>query len=827
MIADISPSSVTLLAAVAIGLAPPAGATLSPTQLEQLPPPAAVTVDFVRDIQPIFEASCVQCHARGKDKGGFSLETRTDFLLGGHNDDAAEPGNSAASLVVAMISGLDPEIVMPQKGKRLTAEQVGLVRAWIDQGLAWPDDVNFRKRDPANLRARELADLPVPTDFSHPVDGLIDTYFAQRGLTWPAPVDDRTFARRVWLDTIGLLPPAEQLDAFVQDQNPGKRTRLIERLLADDRSYADHWITFWNDLLRNDYKSIGAGGNKQITEWLYPALVDNLPYSQFVRELIDPVPGAEGFTRGIVWRGTVNASMQPPIQAAQNIAQVFLGVNLKCAACHDSFINEYTLADAYGLGAVYADGPLEIAECDKPTGQFGKVKFLYESLGSIDADATRKERMRQLADIITGRANGRLPRTIVNRFWQRFLGRGLVEPVDEMDQPAWAPNLLDWLAEDFVAHGQDLRHLIARILTSRAYQLPSVDDGEPASNDVFRGPTVRRLSAEQFVDAVVAVSGTSYPQSSAKVDRPVVLGRAAAAALPLAPQWIWSTADAARRTRAGSVTFSREFDLPAAPSEAFITLAADNAYDLRINGTQIGAESSRNLTPAARYDVREHLKAGANTITVIATNDPLDESSIASVEAREKFGTTDTSAGLIVYARIRSPDHVLDLVSDASWTATSDDDVAANAVPLGGLELETWNLDSRFLRLAASSPETAGIRRASLMVSDPLQVALGRPNREQVVTTRADQATTLQALELANGRTFAALLQKAAAQLAQDAPGDARSFGQHLYRRALGREPTAGELTLATELLGPAVEPAGIQDLLWVISMLPEFQLIH
>ena len=157
----------------------------------------------------------------------------------------------------------------------------------------------------------------------------------------------------------------------------------MERLLADDRSYAEHWLSFWNDLLRNDYKGTGYidGGRKQITRWLYSALLTNMPYDQFVAELVNPTPESEGFTKGIVWRGVVNASQTPQMQAAQNIAQVFMGVNLKCASCHDSFINDWTLADAYGLAGIYADGPLEMVHCDKPTGQDGRAEVPLPGAG--------------------------------------------------------------------------------------------------------------------------------------------------------------------------------------------------------------------------------------------------------------------------------------------------------------------------------------------------------------------------------------------------------------------------------------------------------------
>ncbi len=121
----------------------------------ELPPPANHPVDFAKDIQPLFEAACVKCHAKGKDSGGFSLETRESFLKGGDTGPAIELGNSAKSLAVGLVAGLDPDNVMPQKGKRWTAEQVGLLRKWIDQGAMWPDGFTFRKARAAESRAAQ------------------------------------------------------------------------------------------------------------------------------------------------------------------------------------------------------------------------------------------------------------------------------------------------------------------------------------------------------------------------------------------------------------------------------------------------------------------------------------------------------------------------------------------------------------------------------------------------------------------------------------------------------------------------------------------------
>src|SRR5262249_54570125 len=137
------------------------------------------------------------------------------------------------------------------------------------------------------------------------IDRLLTPYFAARRLIPPPVIDDRTFARRVSMDVVGLLLSPEELQAFHRDRSPDKRARLVRRLLADSRNYATHWLSFWNDLLRNDYTGTGYidGGREQITGWLYHALESNLPYDRFVQQLVNPTPESEGFVKGIVWRG--------------------------------------------------------------------------------------------------------------------------------------------------------------------------------------------------------------------------------------------------------------------------------------------------------------------------------------------------------------------------------------------------------------------------------------------------------------------------------------------------------------------------------------------
>jgi hypothetical protein len=479
----------------------------------------------------------------------------------------------------------------------------------------------------------------------------VDAYLQDRRIGPGPAADDATFLRRVTLDLVGLLPSPEELSTFLADPSPQKRDRAVARLLSDRKAYAEHWLSFWNDLLRNDYEGPGYidGGRKAITGWLYDALHESTPYDRMVRELIRPVPGSEGFSYGIKWRGRVNASQIPELQFSQNVSQVFLGINMKCASCHDSFVSPWKLADAYGLAAIYADGPLELYRCDVPTGETAKPKFLYPEIGNVDPTAPREERLGRLAELMTSERNGRLARTMVNRLWARLMGRGIVDPVDEMAGDPFSADLLDYLAVRFVDDGYDLKKALSLIATSRTYGARCAEaQSEDEKGFVFRGPGLKRMTAEQFVDALWTLTGT---------------------------------------------------------------------------------------------------------------------------------GPTKPDAGI---------------------------EVARGA-----------------------SSAQADFVRASLKNADALMRSLGRPNREQVVSTRPTVLTTLEALDLTNGQELTGILGRGAKAIAARHGNSAREIVEGLYLQAVSRAPNGPELEAALEVLGSPPRPEGMVDLLWAVLMLPEFQLIH
>jgi hypothetical protein len=435
---------------------------------------------------------------------------------------SAIPGDADKSYLIEMVTTSDVKTRMPKDKPPLSAEDIKTLRDWIDVGLPWDDGFTFAATDYEPPLKPRRPELPPATDGrTNPVDRILDAYLLEHKVGRPAPLEDAAFLRRVYLDIVGLLPTIDELHAFLADSDPAKRDRVIDELLSDKQAYAEHWLSFWNDLLRNDYQGTGYidGGRKQISAWLYRALIDNKPFDQFTRELIAPSPESEGFINGIKWRGNVNASQKQEVQFAQNVAQVFLGLNMKCASCHDSFIDRWTLSETYGLAAIVGDEPLEMYRCDKPTGKMARAAWMFPELGQIDPAAPKAERLKRLAELITSQENGRFTRTIVNRIWHRLMGRGIVHPVDAMQTAPWSDDLLDFLAVDLADHNYDLKHTIRTIVTSSAYQSQALALGaQPGGPEfVYAGPIAQRMTAEQFIDAIWQITGTGPKEAHKNV----------------------------------------------------------------------------------------------------------------------------------------------------------------------------------------------------------------------------------------------------------------------------------------------------------------------
>lgn len=789
----------------------------------------AAPVDFSHEVVPVLRQYCADCHLADKKKGGFSMNSREDLVAGGENGAVMEPGQGAESLLVELLASTDKEVQMPPKGDRVPKEKIDLLRRWIDEGAKWEPGFSFGKPSwEPPLKPRKVSPPPAVAGRNHPVDRILDAYLARQGQKSPVePVDDATFMRRLWLDTIGLLPTPEELAAFAADRSPDKRERLIDAALGRDVDYAEHWLTFWNDLLRNDYAGTGYidGGRKQITDWLYRSLLDNKPYDQFVRELIAPAAGdSEGFIRGIQWRGRVNSSQTREIQFAQNLSQVFLGINMKCASCHDSFIDRWKLQDAYNLAAVYATEPVAVHRCDIPTGETAKAAWIFPELGTVIPEAPQPERLAQLARLMTHTDNGRFARTLVNRIWHRMMGRGIVHPVDAMHTEPWSEDLLDWLAVDFAENGHDLKKLIRRVASSRAYQSPMAPTPDEAAAEtyVYRGPIARRLTAEQFMDAVWTLTGAAPAAPSTDVLR-MKVDPGANQDLALTGRWIWSSRPG--MPAAGETIVLRgEVTLPDKPARAYAAVTVDNEYVLFVNGRKV--KEDQNWETVDAVDLGASLHKGKNEILIVAKNGGNGPNPAAAYFEFRAL-PADPKAKEIRFATDRT----------WQWTATAPDARGKFANPVTdwapvkeaseGPWAQKADPQAR-AALALVQGDGGKMVRASLMKSDLLMRSLGRPNREQVVTVRPEQLSTLQAIDLANGEILAALLGKGGANLLAASTGKSPAeMVESLFLRALSRPPTAAEKAVMSEIVGGTPTAQGLEDALWAVLMLPEFQLVR
>ncbi|HUH46179.1 MAG TPA: DUF1549 domain-containing protein [Arenibacter sp.] len=696
------------------------------------------------EVRAIFAHNCYQCHDENKQKGELTLDSKHGVFMGGKSGPVIEAGKSEKSELFKRISlPPDHDDVMPKKGKVLKDNEIALIKLWIDVGAPWSDKA--LKVFPEAPLALIKPELPQIDQVRHPVDKLVYRYFRDNDLEWPSVVDDRTFIRRAYLDAIGLLPEPDRVAQFVNDQRSDKRDRLVGELLGDGQNYTQHWLSFWNDLLRNDYSGPGfiTGGRKQITGWLYGSLEGNKPYDVMVKELVDPTGGSEGFIKGIEWRGLVNASQRTEMQAAQNIGQSLLGVNVKCASCHNSFTSNFTLEQSYGFASIFSDSVMELNRCDMPLGKMATVNFLYPELGSVEAE-TVTERLSLLSKAIVRPENGRLYRTITNRIWKRFMGRGIVEPVDEMDNTPWDAELLDWLAADFMESGYDLQHLMKMIMTSNTYQFPTVNYKDPEalnSDYVFNGPVMRRMSAEQFSDAVSQVVApvfyaAAYDPSNEGLSASRIWHRELKYDRDVLPE-------PGKRYFRKTVPF-----LDKAIKNAELLISVDHSYVFYLNGKKV--IEGFDWRKVGKVNVTDFLVPGDNQIAIEAVNE----------------GEIANPAGILFALKVTYNDGTEVMIrSDESWKSTDmpqekgweelafKDEGWKNARNYGA---DHWGKLVNF----SFFPDPPQFARASLVKQHSFMKALGRPSRENVITTRDSQATLLEALELTNGDYFNAVLKE-------------------------------------------------------------------
>ena len=366
----------------------------------KLPPPAERQVDFLKEVQPLIER-CQACHGEQQQMNGFRLDRREDALRGGYSGAVIIPGNSARSRLIHLIAGLEEDVVMPPAGERLTAQQIALLRAWIDQGARWPQEAEKPLQEAAESARAKPANPtqhwsfqpikrpPVPrvNDASwvrNPIDAFVLARLESEGIRPSPEADWRKLARRVHLDIIGLPPSPQAVAGFLEDPSRDAYERLVERLL-DSKHHGENWSAPWLDLARyadsDGYeKDLVRPHAWRYRQWVIDAINEDMPFDEFTIAQIAgdllPHAGVEqrvatGFHRNTLTNreGGVKIEQfrfEETVDRANTVGAVWLGLTVACAQCHDHKYDSLSQKDYYELFAFFNN--LEHAHIDAPLG---------------------------------------------------------------------------------------------------------------------------------------------------------------------------------------------------------------------------------------------------------------------------------------------------------------------------------------------------------------------------------------------------------------------------------------------------------------------------
>lgn len=361
------------------------------------------------------------------------------------------------------------------------------------------------------------------------IDEIAAAKFTELGITPSGLCDDATFVRRAYFDAIGTLPTPEESRAFLESSEPDKRVRLVNRLLGltgdpaldtYNDAYAAYWTVKWSDLLKNRSDTVGDQGMWALHNWLRESFRVNKPYDQIVTELIT--------AKGPVFSNGPAAYFRianNPLDMAEMTSQLFLGVRLACAKCHHHPFEKYSQKDYYSFaaffprvgnkvsqeGGLFANETVVIVRMNGEVGhpKTGQIMKPTPLEGEPVEDIV--DRRLPLAKWMTSKENDYFARNLVNRYVRYLLGRGLVEPVDDLraTNPPTNPALMQALVNDFRSSGFNIRHLMRSIMTSRLYQLdaqPNASNGN--DNRFYSRFYVKRLTAEPLLDAIDVACGT-------------------------------------------------------------------------------------------------------------------------------------------------------------------------------------------------------------------------------------------------------------------------------------------------------------------------------
>ena len=415
--------------------------------------------------------------------------------LAQYQSNAADLAEVDARGVVRALDGVGEAAIMARFGG-----QVAVARATIPSGLA----ISGEEEPPSQ----------------NPVDAHVAAKLRELGLRPSLRCTDAEFARRASLDICGVLPRMEEVLALEDDADPEKRSKFVARLV-DRPEYADMFAMKWSAILKNKRAlgNVSRAGTFAFHDWIRQSLAENKPYDRFVAEIV-AARGEASVHPPVAWYRQVNSTED----RADDTAQLFLGLRLQCARCHHHPFEKWSQDDYYGFASFFArvgtkarSDPTSPLVFNKPeglatnplTGEARKPR----PLGAPDLSdlGPHRDPRSSLVDWLRQPDNPFFARALVNRYWKHFLGRGLVEPEDDMraSNPPSNPELLDALADDFVRSGYDIKRLVRTIATSRAYgrsSEPNESNRDDRRNFARFYP--RRLPAEVLLDAVDVVAGS-------------------------------------------------------------------------------------------------------------------------------------------------------------------------------------------------------------------------------------------------------------------------------------------------------------------------------
>ncbi|MBC8116680.1 MAG: PSD1 domain-containing protein, partial [Candidatus Saccharimonas sp.] len=400
------------------------GTAASVAEPPALPPATKKKVDFVADIKPLLTTHCHKCHGTSKQEGGLRLDRRDEALNGGDSGPAFVSGKSAESLLIKYVAGVDPDVLMPPEGDKLTDEQIGLLRGWIDQGADWPkDDKAAADRRAAHWSFQPVRALSPPVSNAavhHPVDAFVRETLASRGLT-PSPEADRaTLIRRLSLDLLGLPPGPQETTEFLGDERPDACERLLDRLLASPH-FGERWGRHWLDLARyadsDGYeKDLPRPHAWRWRNWVIDAFNRDLPFDQFTVEQLagDLLPGATldqriatGFHRNTLTNKEGGADKKEDrdkqlVDRTNTTGAVWLGLTVGCAQCHSHKYDPISHREYYQLYAFFnaADEQDISVATAAQLEEYARLKAVHDVARQPLAEAVRQYREANPADAL-------------------------------------------------------------------------------------------------------------------------------------------------------------------------------------------------------------------------------------------------------------------------------------------------------------------------------------------------------------------------------------------------------------------------------------------